>query len=160
MSNTRLCHLLILAATSLGIAVACFFVGGMIAEAASHDPIMGITFKAGGSLAGFLISFVVLFVSYQKLKVITVDLMVAVSPHSGSFVRTENAFKAKTTVRKYSSGAKTELDTDAIWAAGNLTVHLRDIEQDDLVMIRITDGNGGSWESDFFSPLCPEITLS
>jgi hypothetical protein len=159
MNNTRLRHLLILAAASLFIAAACFYLGGIIAEAASATQIMGVTFKAGGALAGFVISFSILFYAYRSIGGTSLILKVAVIPQTGQFTRTGNVFKAKTTLLKHASGEKAEYDSDAIWEAGALTVHLRDIEQDDLVMIVLTDTAGGRWESDFFSPLCPIISL-
>jgi hypothetical protein len=160
MNNTRLRVLLILASASLLIAAACFFLGGLIAEATSATPIMGVTFKAGGSLAGFLISFGALFLGYQKIGGASLMLKVAVSSQAGPFTRAGNLFKAKTTVLKIATGVKIDGDADAIWEAGSLTVHLRDLEQDDLVMILITDDKGGCWQSDFFSPLCPKVMLT
>jgi hypothetical protein len=159
MDNTRLRHLLILAAASLFIAGVCFCLGGVIAEAASAAPIMGVTFKAGGALAGFIVSFVILFRAYRSIGAMSLMLTVAVTPKSGRFAKTGNIFKAKITVLETASGARTEYEAEPIWAAGNLTVHLRRVPQDDLVRIVLTDGTGGHWESDFFSPLCPSITL-
>jgi hypothetical protein len=154
----KLYIVLSIAAASLAIAAACFYLGGVIAEAANATPIMGVTFKASGALAGFLISFLTLFYAYQMLNP-PLRVKVGVASQKGPFARTGNVFKAKSTVLKPASGAKREQDVDAIWEAGGLTIHLRGVEQDDLVMIVVTDANGNRWESDFFSPLCPSIIL-
>ena len=159
MINSRLRHLLVLAGASLVIATACFFLGGIIAEAASASPIMGVTFKTGGALAGFLISFGALFYGYKNINDTSLILKVAVTLQEGTFSKRDNLFSARMTVLKSISGAKATSDTEAIWEAGNLTVHLRDLEQDDLVMIQVTDSKGGRWKSEFFSPFCPKITL-
>jgi len=159
MINTRLRYVLILAAASLIIAAACYFLGGIIAEAASASPIMGVTFKAGGALAGFFISFGALFFVYKNIEDTSLRFKVAVSLSAGTFSKNDNTFFATMTVMKPESGAKKDSDAEAIWEARNLTVHLRGLEQDDLVMIHMKDSKGGSWRSDFFSPLCPKITL-
>lgn len=159
MNNTRLRHLLILIAVSLGISAVCFFFGGVIAEVASASPIMGVTFKAGGALAGFIISFFLVLRAYHTMGAASLMLKVGITRHAGEFNRTNKKIKAKTTLMKYATGLKTEHDAEPIWEAGSLTVHLRGIEEDDFVKIVVTDGNGGSWESDYFSPLCPVITV-
>ena len=156
--STTLRVVLVLAATSLIIAAACFYLGGLIAEVASATPIMGVTFKAGGALAGFIISFVILFYAYQQLNP-PLMLKVGVTCAARPLARSGNPFTAQATILKRATGSRAETKVDPIWEAGGLTVHLRDIEQDDLVMITIVDSNGGRWESDFFSPLCPSITL-
>lgn len=159
MTNERLRHLLILAAASILVAAACFYLGGIIAEAASAGPIMGVTFKAGGALAGFVIAFVLLFYAYQQIGATSLMIKVTVSLESDQFTRKGNTYTATATILKLASGSLAVHDVTAIWEPGGLTVHLRDIEQDDLVMISVMDGNGGRWESDYFSPVCPSQTL-
>lgn len=159
LDNTRLKHILILAAASLIVAAACFYLGGIIADVSGVDKVTGIKFSAGGALAGYAISFLILFIAYRNIGGTSLILKVTVKPRTGEFTRAGNTFKAKTTRLKHASGERAELEADAIWEAGGLTIHLRDIEQDDLVMIFVTDSNGGKWESDFFSPLCPSISL-
>jgi hypothetical protein len=160
MTNERLRHLLILAVASFLVAVACFYLGGVIAEAASANPIMGVTFKTGGALAGFVIAFVLLFFAYQRIGATSLMLKVTVSLQTGQFARTGTNYSAKVTILKRASGDRHEMDAGVIWEAGGMTVHLRDIEQDDLVMITVVDTYGGHWESDFFSPLSPSLTLA
>lgn len=158
--NERLQHVLILALASLVIAGACFYLGGVIAEAASASPLMGVTFKAGGALAGFVIAFLLLFYAYLNIGATSLLLRVTVNLQNGQFVRLGKAYAAKVTVLKQASGSRHESDAGAIWEAGGLTVHLRGIEHDDLVMIAVIDGQGGRWESDFFSPLSPSLTVA
>ena len=159
MSNTRLLHLLILAGASLLIATACYYLGGVIAEAASATPILGVTFKATGSIAGFLISFGALFLAYRKMKITSLTLRVAVRTRKGKFTKAGNPFAARITIIKQASGKQHQQDAIVIWEVGALIVHLREIEDDDLVMIVVTDGAGTTWQSDFFSPLRPEVIL-
>jgi hypothetical protein len=159
MSNTRLLHLLSLAGASLTIASACYFLGGMIAEAASATPIMGVTFKATGSIAGFLIAFGALFLAYRKMNVTLLTLRVAVRTRKGKFPKAGSPFTARITIIKQASGNQHQQDAIVIWEAGALIVHLRDIEDDDLVMIALTDAAGTAWQSEFFSPLRPEVIL-
>ena len=159
MSNTRFLHLLILAALSLFIAAVCYFLGGLAAHVVSATPIQGVTFEAGGSLAGFLISFIFLFRAYQKT-VVTIPLCkVTVTSPAGPFTAKSNPFAAQITIMKYASGKTSAQSANVIWEAGGLTVHLRDLEIDDLVMISLTDGRGKTWKSNHFSPLCSDQTL-
>ncbi|MBI1830173.1 MAG: hypothetical protein HYR84_01835 [Planctomycetes bacterium] len=158
-TNTRVYHLLLLAAGSAVIAVGSFFVGGVIAEASSAEPIFGITFKAGGALAGFVIAFALLFAAYQRLNVTIPLLRVTVWPPKGDFPATGNPYSARLTIMKYASGRLEQRDAVVIWESAGLTVHLRDIEQDDLVMIELTDCNGKSWRSVYFNPLCSDQQL-
>ncbi len=155
---------LILAVAALIIATACFFLGGIIAEVTKSTPIQGLTFKAGGALAGFLISFAALFFALQKLepdprRPSYLMLTVAVTLGSKKLPRT-GQYRATITVLKPLTGIKEVQQTNAIWTAGNLTVHLLNIERDDLVMIVLTDEKSSQWESEYFSPLSPTVILS
>ena len=160
MNNERFKHLLILALVSLGIAVACYFLGGIVAEASGKPPDIGVQFKAGGSLAGFVISFIMLLTAYRLMGGSAFICKVTVAPNGKVFNRTGSNFTAKVTVLKRKSNRRIESDAIVIWEAGGLTVHLRDVEEDDMVMIVISDGNSGRWESNFFSPLCQSLTLN
>ena len=120
----------------------------------------GASFKAGGSLAGFLISFGALFYAYRSMGGTALMFKVTVVPKQRRFNRTGSTFTAKITVLKRKSGRKSEHNADAIWEAGGLTVHLRNVEEDDMVMIALFDGASGRWESDFFDPLCQSLTLN
>lgn len=159
MTDTRLRNLLILAAASLAIAAGCFFLGGLVAEATSAGLILGVSFKAGGSLAGFVISFQLLLHAYQTFGGASLVLKIAVRPETGSFRRSGQGFSANVTVLKHASMSKSDRDAMVVWEAGSLTVHVRNIEQDDLVMIALSDGASRKWESEYFSPLCPSISL-
>lgn len=159
MSNIRLLHLLIIAAASLGIATACFYLGGVIAEAASSTPIMGITFKAGGALAGFIITFLLLYQAYMNFVRVVLVHKVAIIAAANPFVKAGKKYTAKASLLHMTTGNRRDRDADVIWDAGVLTVLLREIENDHMVQVCITDGNGGTWESDSFSPLWTKITL-
>lgn len=160
MNSDRFRHLLILALLSVVVATACYFLGGVIAEASGRDPASGASFKAGGSLAGFLISFGAFLYAYRTMGKSALMFKVTVIPKEGRFNRSGSAFTAKTVALKRKSGRRFESAADAVWEAGGLTVHMRDIEEDDMVMICLFDGGGGRWESDFFDPLCQSLTLS
>jgi hypothetical protein len=159
ITNSRIYHLLLIASASLVAATVSFFAGGYIAEAASATPVMGITFKASGALAGFLIVFAALFAAYLKLGVTIPLFKVTVSPMRGNFPDSGNPYVAQLTIMKYASGKQQVRDAAVLWEAGGLTVHLRDIEEDDMVMIVLTDAAGKSWRSIFFSPLCSDQPL-
>jgi hypothetical protein len=159
MNSDRFRHLLILTVVSLGVAAACYYLGGIIAEASGKEPGVGASFKAGGSLAGFLISFGALFYAYRSMGGTALMFRVTVLPKQGRFNRAGSAFTATITVMKPKSGRKSEHNGEVVWEAGGLTVHLRNMEEDDMVMIALSDG-ANRWESDFFDPLCQSLTLN
>jgi hypothetical protein len=68
------------------------------------------------------------------------------------------AYTVSCHIIKQASAFKSERSCSLIWEAGGPTVHIHDIEQDDLVMLRVT-ANGKTWETNHFSPLGPEVSL-
>lgn len=161
MLNERIKHVLILAAASILVATACFYLGGIVAEAASASPIVGVTFKAGGALAGFVITLILLFYIYQNIQLERpVIINVTVTLSSGNFTKKGNDFNGRATIMKRANATTNERSVPVVWQAGGLTVQLRNIEPDDLVMLSISDSLGGSWKSEFFSPYSTNLTLS
>lgn len=161
MLNERIKHVLILAAASILVATACFHLGGIVADAAGASEILGVTFQTGGALAGFVITLVLLFYIYQNIHVerpVTINVTVVLS--NGTFTKKGNDFSAKATIMKRATIGKTDRSVPVVWQAGGLTVQLRDIEPDDLVMITISDARGGNWQSEFFSPYSTNLTLA
>ena len=153
---------LILAGASLIVAAACFYLGGIIADATSATPIVGVSFKAGGALAGFVISMVLMYYMYQN---INVDpnrpiVKVAVVPAVGALPRNVD-LTAIVTIINRKTGSKRESSLETIWEAGLLTVLLRDLEQEDLVKIAITEPKGGrKLNGEYFSPFSTTLTIT
>jgi hypothetical protein len=143
---------------SFGIAVICYFFGGQAAEAVGKAP-YGFTFKAGGALAGFLIAFTFLNYAYSKFGASLRFLEISVMPEKGKFKRVGNVFVGSCTIRNRSTNKQKEVVCSPIWAAGSLTVMLREIGEDEMVKITVKDSNGGHWESEYFSILHPTVAL-
>jgi hypothetical protein len=157
LSNTRFTHLLIICLLSLGVAVACFFMGGIAAQVTSQPGAI-VAFKAGGSVAGFLILFFALLQGYHRLGGAPLVLKVVVLADP-AMKKAPGGYKVKCEIFKNASNAISERECSLTWEAGNPTVHLHNIEQDDLIMLRVISPAGQIWHTEHFSALCPLVKL-
>jgi hypothetical protein len=146
-------------------ALILYKLGGSIAEVTGQSKtFLGLTFKAGGALAGFLIMFLASYKGMERLKRISQDVDTTVykiklflKPNGGRFPKEgdyECNYKIKT-----DAGNWKELPATHWWEAGHLTLETQ-ISAEDLMVVTVKDKtNQTYWESESFNLLSHNIDM-
>lgn len=159
MFNNPITKVLLLAGFSFVGAAFFWLVGGTVAEVTGKTGILGLTFKAGGGLAGFLIVFFSLFIAFERLAGRSKFLMVSLIGSPVNFVKAGNTYNGTYMILRPQSQTKHEYHFEARWQAGSLTVDIPNVAQEDLIKIVVSNQHGDSWESEYFPAFSPRIEL-
>jgi len=162
--NNPVVSYLIISLISLLCAVALFNLGGSLAEVTGNEKsLMGLSFKAGGAVAGFIIIFwlsqiviIKLHNNFQKANP-TINVKVYLSAKPNNFERNDNSYQAEYLVFNEDSGDTTIYKVRPFWEAGFLTVLAKDLGDKDYLTIKIQNSKNKIWESDSFHSRCPKI---
>ena len=145
---------------SLGVAVICFKLGGSLAEVSGNEKnFLGLTFKASGALAGFIIVFFLSQRALEKLRrqalaskaawAIPVKVFVQAEP---DFDPPATRYTCEATLFNEETGVRRTLQIAPRWEAGFLTVDLLDVSLADYVGALITDDRNRRWYLQDFKP--------
>ncbi len=153
---------LVIGSFSLLAAGLMFLIGGSLAEVSNQEnTVVGISFKAGGPIAGFIIVFWVSLKVIEQLRkgfdgLATLVLKVPVNDKlpldkNPSCFSRDQQYACTYGVFNTETGDSNEFQAEYTWEAGHLTVYVRKITPKDRIMIRVTTKQSGStWESDHF----------
>ncbi|MCU0359744.1 MAG: hypothetical protein MUF75_03340 [Bacteroidia bacterium] len=129
----------------------------------NEKSLLGLSFKAGGAIAGFVIIFwlsqiVVLrfYLNYQQTHS-TIHIKVYLTAKSNTFERNDNSYTAEYTIFNEDTGESKSCLTKPFWEAGYLTIMARDVGDKDYITIKISNSRSKSWESDSFHSRSPKI---
>lgn len=155
---------LTIALISCASAAALFELGGSLAEVTGNEEnLLGLGFKAGGAVAGFIIIFwlsqiviLKLYDNYHKANP-TINVKVYLTARPNTFSRRDGSFQAEYTVFNEDTGESKTFPTKPFWEAGYLTILTRDVGDKDYLTIKITNSENVSWESDAFHSRSPKI---
>lgn len=153
----------VISATSLAVAVGLFLLGGSIAEVTGQqDTLLGISFKAGGALAGFIIvfylSYKVIVGLYENMGATStkINIKVYLQTNSQHFAR-QDTYSATYTIFNEETGETSEHKAQVFWDAGYLTIHAMEIGEKDYLTIKIKNAAQKIWESDSFHSRSPKV---
>lgn len=152
---------------SISAAIIFYMIGGSIAEVTGEDnTIIGISFRASGAIAGFIITLYISTKIIEKLEMIsqiTKDMVMHMKLYlvgkPKNFNR-QHKYICKYCTFNEETGIKKNFETDYRWEAGYLTLDLRDIDQYDLIKIFVEDANKDLWECDYFHPYEPKVEVN
>jgi hypothetical protein len=143
-------------------------VGGSIAEITGEDKtIIGITFRASGAIAGFIIIFYLSTKIIDKLeridrttKEMIMHMKLYLIGKPKNFSR-QHKYICKYCTFNEETGIKKNSEIDYRWEAGYLTIDIREIDRYDLIKIYIEDTNNKDiWECDYFHPYAPKVEVN
>lgn len=153
----------VISATSLIVAAFLFIIGGSVAKLAGHDDtLVGISFEAGGALAGFIIvfyvSYKVIIGLYEKLNSVNprINIKVYLQTNSQHFPRNDN-YTASYAIFNEETGESEERIAQILWDAGYLTIHAMEIGEKDYLTVKIKNSSQKTWESDSFHSRSPKV---
>lgn len=139
---------------SLLAAGVMFVVGGSVAEVSDQEGnVLGVTFEAGGAIAGFIIVFLLTSRTLRQFRDASPKFSIkvpAVDTEPTGFSQARN-YTCKYSLFATDTGTRQEVPAEYTWEAGFLTVFVKDVRRGDLVRVRIEDG-GNAWESEDFQP--------
>lgn len=162
--NHPILHYLVIAVISLICAIALFKLGGSLAEVTGNDnSIIGLSFKAGGAIAGFIIIFWLSQIVISKFNmqsqttspIINVKVYLTTKPNS--FIRSDSSYEAEYIIFNENTGDSKSFNTRPFWEAGYLTVLVKDVGEKDYLTVKLKNSNDELWESDSFHSRSPKI---
>ena len=154
---------LVIAVFSICAAVILFQIGGSLAEVTGQqDTLLGVSFKAGGAVAGFILIFLISMKAIERLQVeeerrINVKLHLVGKPER--FDRQDTTYVCKYWLFNEETGERQELSSRHRWEAGYLTLDVREVGPDDMIKVRIENAQQKVWESQFFHPRAPKTEV-
>ena len=162
--NHPIVYYLIISFISFLCAAALFKLGGSLAEVTGNEKnLIGLSFKAGGAIAGFVIIFWLSQIVIIKLYDIfqnsntTINVKVYLICKPNSFERNDNSYEAEYIVFNEDTGESIKFTVKPFWEAGYLTVLTKDVGDKDYLTIKIKNSKSKIWESDSFHSRSPKI---
>ena len=137
-----------------------FQIGGSLAEVSDQKgELLGLSFEAGGAFGGFVLVF---WLSPRLLERLrrsysgdqTVNLKIPIndrlplSDFPSRFTRAQQ-YACKYSLFNTQTGDVREFQAEYTWEAGHLTVYVRNVGENDMIMVEVEDGNT-SWSSENF----------
>ena len=153
---------------SIGVSLLCAFLlfrlGGSFAEITGEEKsVIGMTFKAGGAVAGFIIifwlSYIVMLRFEEKIKPqeFKISMKIYLHPENGNFDRRDSSYEATYLVYDTESGISRTYKSEVLWEAGYLTIIANELGDNDYLKVSVKNGGGLKWESDSFHTRSPKI---
>jgi len=152
--NHPVVRYLIISLTSIVASVIFFRLGGSLAEISkADDPVVGISFRAGGALAGCLIFFLL---SYRFI-----DKTVAKSSRAKVYIRKRpknfsdndgNTYTCIGLIFNPETNEQRRIVLPTLWEAGFLTLNFLDIKPDEWIGVEIKNQTNQTWLVHYFDP--------
>ena len=155
-------NILIIGLFSTCVAVILFKAGGSLAEVTGQEnTILGISFKAGGALGGFILIFWILLRGIERFQktVTKVNLKLHLIGKPENFDRQDTTYVCKYWLFNEQTGERQEFSAKHRWEAGYLTLDVRDVGADDFIAVRIENAQKKVWECDFFHARAPKMEV-
>ena len=141
---------------SVAASVICFQIGGSIAEVYDQEgTLIGVGFKAGGALAGFVIIFLLSVRVIDKLKQITPDVVTRLLREyilrtgADSFNPTDEAIVCRYMLFDTEGEGWGEWnEISYVRAAGGLKIYVREMKPHNIIRVELEDAQGCVWVSD------------
>lgn len=152
--NHPVIRYLVISITSVVAAVIFFKLGGSLAEISNSDsPAVGITFRAGGALAGALIFFLLSyrFIERPQPSVSQVKLHVTRNPRNFSD-NDGNTYTCTGTIFNPETNQERRVPLITRWEAGLLTLNFLGISSSEWIGAEIQNQNQEIWRVHYFDP--------
>lgn len=153
---------LIISCISLFCAILLFQVGGSLAEVTGNDDtLLGVGFKAGGAVAGFIIIFLLSQKAVLRLKEdqrkesSVINVRVYLQSKSTVFNKSI-AYEAEYVIFDSDTGDSETFTAKPFWEAGYLTVFVKGVGEKDFLSIKVKD-QVNVWQSETFHSRSPKI---
>jgi len=144
----------VIAGVSLSAATILFLVGGSAAEV-TNSKILGITFKAGGAFAGFIIAFILSQRFLTEAEAAKGNARFHTRLHvlrqPVNFSRRDGNFRCTGLIYNQDSNEERKSRLTPRWEAGLLTLDFIDVNANELIAAEISIGDK-MWHIDYFSP--------
>lgn len=148
-------------------AVILFKAGGSLAEITGQEnTLLGVSFKAGGALAGFILIFLMSVKAIERLgkidKVVKerrINMKLYLIGKPESFAHQDTTYVCKYSLFNEETGEKREFPAIHLWEAGYLTLHITEVGTDDWIAVRIENTQGKVWECDYFHSRAPKTEV-
>ncbi|HEY3103625.1 MAG TPA: hypothetical protein VGJ69_08530 [Pyrinomonadaceae bacterium] len=152
--NHPIIRYLIISATSILASVIFFKLGGSLAEISNTSgSFVGLSFKAGGALAGFLIFFLLSyrFIDQSANAQIRIKLHVTKQPKNFSDKDGRN-YSCTGVVYNPDSNEERRMPLITRWEAGYLTMDFVDLGPNEWIGAEISDQSNQVWRVHYFDP--------
>lgn len=149
---------LIIGFFSTCIAIILFKIGGSLAEITGQEKtILGISYKAGGALAGFILIFIISLRGFERLQKISnagetgrINMKLYLIGRPENFVRKDTTYVCTCWLFNGETGERKDFHPIHRWEAGYFTIDIRKVGPDDLIAVRIENVQKKVWECDYF----------
>lgn len=152
---------LIIFSISLISALLLFQIGGSSAGVEASEKEIGIAFKAGGAIAGFIIlfwlSYKVILRLYEEKRKETATINVRVYLQSTTAIFNKAlSYDAEYVIFDSDSGDSETFTTKTFWEAGFLTVFIKGVGEKDFLTVKVKD-NANVWQTETFHSRSPKV---
>jgi hypothetical protein len=144
----------IISVTSILAAVIFFRLGGSLAEISNSDsPLLGISFRAGGALAGALIFFLLSYRFIEKPAVSTSRVKLHVTRNPKNFSDSDgNVYTCTGLIFNPETNEQRRVPLITIWEAGLLTLNFVGVSPDEWIGAEIQNQANEIWRVHYFDP--------
>lgn len=155
---------LIIGSFSLLAAGLMFLIGGSLAEVSGQEgSFLGFGFRAGGAFGGFVIVFWISLTILERLRRAdggnqASGLKLPLKAQPSKFDRA-GSYRCKYWLYDTQTGDNREFPATYTWEAGFLTIYIRDVGENDMIKVRVEDGQK-SWESEHFDARTRETAVT
>ncbi len=149
---------------SVTAAYILWMIGGNFAEVVSAEPLLGVTFKLGGAIAGFAAVFWLSLSAFERLYRLAPPplpprrLKIFLVPRD-LFVK-EDDYACEVTVYDEDTGSDRTLELRPRRENGHLTIDLRDLRDTERFRIQMRASGDKLWRSEYCHPAAPRAEMS